>query len=104
MNLAALNQLTSEVYIILAWGLGSSQTNADPTRSLAERIYRTSWVDTRADGATYNVGASIRKFAPQLSRQEGIQLVLECHRALRDNVRTIQSMSEVPPRLHKYVS
>jgi hypothetical protein len=103
MDLKMLNQLMSEVYIILTWGLGSPQDRATPNRQLATRVYRASWVDTKADRATYNVGAMIRRVAPRLNEAQGIELTLECHRALLVNVSTISSMQEVPQGLRKYV-
>ena len=105
MDLQTLNRLMTEIYIILGWGLGSSQANVTPSRQLAERVYRASWVDTKADGSTYNVGATIRRIAPNLSVQQGIELVLECHRAVQTHgAGTIQNMGEVPQGLRKYVN
>lgn len=103
MNVSDLSQLTGKVYIILAHGLGDSRLHAKPSRKLAERVYRASWIDTKADGATYDVGATIRRIAPRLSEQQGIDLVLECHRALRAGTGTILNMQEVPQGLRKYV-
>ena len=105
MKLSALNQITSEVYLILSWGLGnSSQFNATPSAELAGRVYRATWVDTKTDGATYNVGVSIRKLAPELTQRQGVELVLECHRALRIRIGSFQDAGAVPQGLRMYVS
>lgn len=104
MDLNALNRLISETYIILEWGLGSPQAGAMPNNQLAERVYRTSWVDTKTDGATYNVGTMIRRVAPGLNQRQAIELIMECHRAVRDGANPFQNMQEVPQRLRKYVS